>query len=97
MYCLIVFLIFSGVFCKLKEQFFRVWKILPYPREFDYNFLSRGRELDKKLPGWQGFARLIKFSKGLPGGGGCIQLELTETWYFCVKVICLVAAHDIFV
>ena len=32
----------------------------------------------KKLPGWRGFARSKKFSRGLPGGG-CTQLELTET------------------
>ena len=31
------------------EQFLRVWKILPHPREFDHHFLPQGRELDKKI------------------------------------------------
>ena len=71
-------------FCKLNTmQFFRVWEnICPTPGEFDNNFLPRGRESDKKLPGWSGLARSKKISPRLPGGGGCTQLELTETLFY---------------
>ena len=58
------------------EQFLRVWKILPHPREFDHHFLPRGTELGKKFARLAGIRSLKKI---FPGGGGCTQLELTET------------------
>ena len=45
---------------RVKEQFLEFGKILPHPREFDHHFLPRGRELDKKIAGWPGFARSKK-------------------------------------
>ena len=72
------FLNFLRIFASSKGSFFKFGEILPHLREFDHHFWARGRELDKKLPGWPGFASSKKFSRGLPGGG-YTQLELTET------------------
>ena len=78
--CLVVFLIFKD-FSKLNTEhcFFGLGKFCPTPGEFDHHFLPRGRELDKKMPGWPGLARSKRFSLGLPGGVGCTQFEMTET------------------
>ena len=66
------FLNFLRIFCKLKEQFFRDWEnFAPPPGIRPSFFCPGGRELDQKnLPGWPGFARSKKFSRGLPGSGG---------------------------
>ena len=65
---------------RVKEQFLRVWEILPHPREFDHQFLP-GRKLDKKIcPGGRGSLAQKIFPGVAPaGGGGCTQLELIET------------------
>ena len=63
----------------LKEQFLRGWGNLAPPPGIRPSFFVPGQGIrQKKLPGWPGFARSEKFSPGLPGGG-CTQLELTET------------------
>ena len=73
------FLNFLRIFCKLKEQFLRVWENFAHPREFDHHFLPRGRELDKKFcPGGRDSLAQKNFPGGCPGGG-CTQLESTET------------------
>ena len=52
---------------------------MPHPREFDHHFLPRGRELDKKFcPGGRDSLAQKNFPGGCPGGG-CTQLESTET------------------
>ena len=57
------------IFCKLDEQFLRVWESFAQPREFDHHFCPGAGELDKKnLSGWPGFAGSKKVSLGLPGG-----------------------------
>ena len=44
------------------------------------SFFAPGQGIrQKELPGWPGLARSKKFSPGLPGGGGCTQLKMTET------------------
>ena len=71
------FLNFLRLFCKLKEQFLQVWENFAPPPGIRSSFFAPGQGIrQKKLPGWPGFARSKKFSWG---GGGCTQLELTET------------------
>ena len=53
-------------------------KFCPTPGEFDHHFLPRGRELDKKFARVAGISSLKKILPGV-AGGGCTQLELTET------------------
>ena len=62
---------------------------MPHPREFDHHFLPQGRELDKKIARVAGIRSLKKIFPGLPGGGGggCTQLELTETLLFCLESV----------
>ena len=63
------------------SSFFGLGKFCPTLGEFDHHFLPQGRELDKKnCLGGQDLLARNKFSLGLPGGGGgCTQLEITET------------------
>ena len=65
------FLTFFRIFCKLKEQFLRVWENFAPTPGVQPSFFASGQGIrQKKLPGWPGFACLKKFSRGLPGGGG---------------------------
>ena len=75
------FLNFLRIFCKLKEQFLRVWENFVPPSGIRQSFFASGQGIrQKKLPGWPGLTRSKKISRGLlGGGGGCTQLELTET------------------
>ena len=89
MYCLVVFL---RIFCKLKEQFLRVWENFAPPPGIRPLFLPRSRGIrQKKLPGYPRFARSKKISAGLAGGGGerCTQLELTETLAGSVSLLAI--------
>ena len=70
------FLNFLRIFCKLKEQFLRVWENFAPPPGIRPSFFARGQGIrQKSLPRWPGFAR----SKNFPGGCPVTQLELTET------------------
>ena len=72
------FLNFLRIFCRLKEQFLWVWENFAPPPRIRPSFFAPGQGIrQKKLPGWPGFARSKKFSRGLPSC--CTQLELTET------------------
>ena len=63
----------------LKEQFLRVWENFAPPPGIRPSFFAPGQGIrQKNLPGWPEFVRSKKFSPGL-SGGGCTQLELTET------------------
>ena len=63
------FLNFLRIFCKLKEQFLRVWENFAPPPGIRPSFFAPGQGIRQKiLPGWSGFARSKKFSRGLPGG-----------------------------
>ena len=74
------FLNFLRSFCKLKEQF-RVWENFSSPREFDHHFLPQGQGIrQKSYPGGRDSLAQKNFPGGCRGGGGgCTQLELTET------------------
>ena len=62
------------------SSFLEFGKVLPHPRGIRPSFFVPGQGIrQKNCPGWPGLARSKKFSQGLPGGGGCTQLELTET------------------
>ena len=53
---------------RVKWEFLRVWECFaPFPGIRPYSS-PRGRELDKKLPGWPGFARSKFFPGGCPRG-----------------------------
>ena len=68
------------------EQFLRVRKILPHPREFDHHFLPRGRELDKKIcPGGRDSLAQINFPGGCPG----VMYPVGIDWDITVNIILL--------
>ena len=59
----------------LKGEFLRVWENFAPPPGIGPSLFAPGQGIrQKNLPGWPGFARSKKFSRG-----GCTQLELTET------------------
>ena len=74
------FLNFLMIFRKLKEQFLRVWENFAPPPRIRPSFLLRGQGIRQKIAWVAGIRSLKKILLGVArGGGGCTQLELTET------------------